>query len=250
MVAMMSLNPELAKSVPAEGGSSPRPGSLHTTPSVSSTRHTGATSIGSRLSIFGGSQDDPRTSGDAFTETVEEDLSGDDEIRVGHNFTFIPPNPKRFYKRLVEYCLTADLEMMFGPEVDDADEVPLTILSPPHSNLINECALRWRISQPYRVTCFLDLIKEFYERSHVPMECIPEALQAVSKVLHDLEVDKWAIQDVRNTPESTRVFVYILDYRQSYFPTSTVASTTSFSLPFTIQWRIYQMSRYRRSSRI
>ena len=209
----MSLNPELAKSMPADGGgsphsTSPRPGSVYSAPSGQSNRHAGATSIGSRRSIFGGpqgAQDDSRTvaGGDSLPET-EEELIGDDEIRVGHNFTFIPPNPRRFYKRLVEYCLTVDLETMFGPEVDDADEVPLTILSPPHTNLTNECAVRWRIGQPYRVTCFLELIKEFYERGHVPMECIPEALQALSKVLHDLEVDKWPSQDVRDTRESNR----------------------------------------------
>ncbi|KAI9571922.1 hypothetical protein HD554DRAFT_2070327 [Boletus coccyginus] len=204
MVAMMSLNPELAKSIPADGSgsphSSPRPGSVYSVTPGLSNRHMGATSIGSRRSIFGGpqgAQDDSRTAagGDSTPESVEEELYGDDEIRVGHNFTFIPPNPKRYYKRLVEYCLTADLETMFGPEVDDADEVPLTILSSPHTNLINECAVRWRMGQPYRVTCFLELIKQFYERGDVPMECIPEALQAVSKILHDLEVDKWPSQD-------------------------------------------------------
>lgn len=198
MMAMMSTNPELAKSIPSdEGGSphnmSPRPGSVYSVASGSN-RHIGATSIGSRRSVFGGLQ-----GSDSIPDIVEDEVEGDDEIRVGHNFTFIPPNPRRFYKRLVEYCLTADLEMMFGPEVDDADEVPLTILSSPHLNLINECALRWRIGHPYRATCFLDLIKEFYERSHVPMECIPEALQGISKVLHDLEIDKWPSQDVRGT---------------------------------------------------
>ncbi|KAG6377689.1 hypothetical protein JVT61DRAFT_14458 [Boletus reticuloceps] len=205
MVAMMALHPELAKSMPAEGGgsphnTSPRPGSVYSATPGSSSRHTGTTSIGSRRSIFGGSQgpqDDSRSiaGGDGVPEIAEEELYVEDEIHVGHNFTFIPPNPKRFYKRLVEYSLTTDLETMFGPEVDDADEVPLTILNPPHTSLINECTLRWRIGQPYRVTCFLELIKEFYERGHVPMECIPEALQAVSKVLHDLEFDKWPSQD-------------------------------------------------------
>lgn len=201
---MMSSNPELAKSIPADGGgspasASPRPGSVYSVTSGTANRHTGTTSIGSRRSIFGGAQ-----GGDGVPDAVEEEVDGDEEIRVGHNFTFIPPNPKRFYRRLVEYCLNADLETMFGPEVDDADEVPLTILSPPHTNLINECALRWRIGQPYRATCFLDLIKEFYERGNVPMECIPEALQAVSKVLHDLEVDKWPSQDVRDTHDTNR----------------------------------------------
>ncbi|KAF9238682.1 hypothetical protein BU15DRAFT_88306 [Melanogaster broomeanus] len=195
MVAMMSLNPELAKSMPTDSGSayssSQRPGSIYSTTSAGAlNRHMSTNSIASQRSIFVGA-----TGGDGVPDTVSEEDDGDDEISVGHNFTFIPPNPKRFYKRLVEYCLTSDLDRMFGPDVDDADEVPLTILSAQHVDLINECALRWRIGQPYRATCFLDLIRQFYERSDVPMECIPEALQAVSKVVQDLEVSKWPIQD-------------------------------------------------------
>ncbi|KAH7927207.1 hypothetical protein BV22DRAFT_1085505 [Leucogyrophana mollusca] len=195
MLAMMSLNPELAKSMPSEGVSSfsstARPGSIYSTPRVespnTSSRHA---SIGSRRSFFGG-----KDAADNVPETVSEEIDGDEEVPVGHHFTFIPPNPKKYYKRLVEYCLGVDLEVMFSPEVDDADEVPLSILSAPHVELINECAVRWRIGAPYKATCFLDLIKQFYERSDVPMECIPEALQAVSKAMHDLEIDKWPVQD-------------------------------------------------------
>ncbi|KAG9310974.1 hypothetical protein JVU11DRAFT_8852 [Chiua virens] len=178
IMAFMASNPELANSIPADDGNSslstsPRLGSVYAVTSGTSNRHIGATSIGSRRSMYGGT-----SGGDDVPESLQEGIEGDEEIRVGHNFTYIPPNPKRFYKRLVEYCLTTDLETMFGPEVDDADEVPLTILSPPHTNLINECVVRWRIGQPYRATCFLELIKEFYER-----------------ILHDLEIDKWPTQD-------------------------------------------------------
>ncbi|KAL4063041.1 hypothetical protein V8B97DRAFT_2087962 [Scleroderma yunnanense] len=196
MVAMVSLNPELTKSMPPDGGGPayPRSNSAYsvtrTDSPASSARHTSAASISSRRSIYGG-----LGAGDGVPESVSEVLNGDDEIPIGHHFTFIPPNPKRFYKRLVEYCLVTDLELMFSPEVDDADEVPLTVLSPPHVELINECALRWRMGHPYRATCFLELIKQLYERGDVPMECIPEALQTVSKVQNDLEIDKWSIQD-------------------------------------------------------
>lgn len=196
MVAMVSLNPELTKSMPPDGGSAAytRPGSSYSVARADSpafnSRHTSAASISSLRSIYGSA-----AGGEGVPETVSEVLNGDDEILVGHHFTYIPPNPKRFYKRLVEYCLVIDLELMFSPEVDDTDEVPLTVLSSPHVELINECALRWRIGQPYRATCFLELIKQFYERGDVPMECIPEALQAISKVQHDLEIDKWPIQD-------------------------------------------------------
>ena len=86
---------------------------------------------------------------------------------------------------------------MLSPEVDDNDEVSLGILSHVHIELINECAMRWRIGDQYRVTCFLDLVKQFYERNDVPMECIPEALQSVNKVSQEMEIGLWPIQDVR-----------------------------------------------------
>ncbi|KAI6037993.1 hypothetical protein EDC04DRAFT_2699211 [Pisolithus marmoratus] len=192
MVAMVSTNPELAKSMPSDDGptyTSTRPGSIYSTTRAdlpaTTIRHVSAASTSSRRSVTGG------FGGDSFPEGVDEDV----EIRVGHHFTFIPPNPKRFYKRLVEHCIVTELELLYGPEVDDTDEVPLTILSQPHVQLINECAVRWRIGQPYRATCFLELIKQFYERNEIPMECIPVALQSVTKSLHDLEIDKWSTQD-------------------------------------------------------
>lgn len=127
-------------------------------------------------------------------ENVAEDLNADDDIPVGHHYTYIPPNPKRYYKRLLELCLIADLEAM--STVGDDDEVSLGILTQPHIELINECALRWRIGQPYRAACFLDLMRQFYERVEVPLECVPEALQTVNKIKHEIELDKWPISDV------------------------------------------------------
>lgn len=207
MVAMVKFNPELAKSTPTDvplsqqtsnGG---RPGSVYSVvespvPSGTASRHA---SVSSRRSFFGGNSLDHYPAEDS----IQEEIDTDDELPVGHHFTYIPPNPKQFYKRLVEYCLVSDLETMLSPEVDDNDEVSLGILSPPHLELLNECALRWRIGQPYRVTCFLDLVKQFYERNDVPMECIPEALQGITKAMHDIDLDKWPVQDVRFHSSST-----------------------------------------------
>ena len=75
-------------------------------------------------------------------------------------------------------------------------EVSLGILSPKHLDLINECALRWRVGAPYRVACFMDIIKYKYEREEVPLECIPEALQLIAKTTHDIELGHWPRQDV------------------------------------------------------
>ncbi|KAL0952399.1 hypothetical protein HGRIS_006675 [Hohenbuehelia grisea] len=185
VVQMVQTKPELAKSTPSEllpsystpGG---RPASSYSSyDSPISGRHP---SISGRTSLYDNG-------------TVGADLDGDDEVPVGHHFTYIPPNPKRYYKRLVEYCLIADLEMMLSPEVDDTDEVSLGILTSAHIDLINECALRWRIGHPYRASCFLDLVKQFYERNDVPLECIPEALQGIEKVMNEIDLGKWPVQD-------------------------------------------------------
>lgn len=178
MVAMAQVNPELAKSTSPDGypsSNSARPVSFYETAS----RHG---SISGRRSMYDVNASD----------LYEHDV----DLPVGHNFTYIPPNPKRYYKRLVEYCLIADLEVMLSPEVDDNDEVSLGILSHAHLELINECALRWRIGHPHRVVCFLDLVMQFYERNEVPMECIPEALNGVFKVLDETSLEYWMISDV------------------------------------------------------
>jgi hypothetical protein len=190
MVAMIKFKPELARSNPSDNYSPPgmTHGRTMSTYSVGSTS-TKHSSIGNRQSVFlvGSDRNDYQNS-DVYDE--------DDEIQVGHNFTYIPPNPKRFYKRLLEYCLVSDLEIMLSPEVDDNDEVSLGILSQASVELINECALRWGIGQPYRAACFLDLVRSFYERHDVPMECVPEALQGTIKCILELELSKWPSADV------------------------------------------------------
>ncbi|KAJ7938355.1 hypothetical protein B0H13DRAFT_1698484 [Mycena leptocephala] len=187
MVAMVQFNPELAKSTPAESAASygGRPGSTYSAYDPPKRN----ASIGSRQSFYASAGLD--NNGD----TLQDDVIGDDEIPVGHHFTYIPSNPKKFYKRLLEHCLLTDLEIMLSPEVDDSDEVSLGILSAPHLDLLNECALRWRIGHPYRAVCFLDLVKQFYERQDIPLECIPEALSHISKVMTDMDLEHWPAQD-------------------------------------------------------
>ena len=223
---MVQFNPELAKSSPSDssqpqsngGISGARPGSVYSTHSSSprdsyypsASRHA---SISSRHSILqtGSPLPYPGTIGEDFDGEAGLGGDGDDDLPVGFHFTFIPPNPRKYYKRLLECCLTADLEAMLSPSVGDDDEVSLGILSGPHIELINECALRWRIGQPYRAACFLEIVKGFYERNEVPLECVPEALQTIGKVMNEIELEKWPVVDV-----SFSFFVFL--YTPSTFP--------------------------------
>ena len=183
---MVQYNPELAKSSLSDGGQSAtgaRPGSLYS--ATSRPRHLDTISISSQSPL-------------TFSGDLDGLIGSDDEGSgsSGNQFTYIPPNPRKYYKKLIEKCVEHDLRAMHTLPEDQ--EVSLGILSPGHLDVINECALRWRIMQSYRVSCFLDVIKYKYEREEVPLECVPEAVTLVEKALQEQDIDKWHNQDVRS----------------------------------------------------
>ncbi|KZT37680.1 hypothetical protein SISSUDRAFT_987298 [Sistotremastrum suecicum HHB10207 ss-3] len=185
MMFMVKLNPELAKSIPSDAMPTlhARPESVYSKSSVDLSAIGRSSSIGSRQSL-------------AFPDSLGDALEDDDEVEAGASFIYIPPNPRRFFKRFLELCMEADLAAMAHlPEDQEVNDSRLGILSVPHLELINECAVRWRIPHAHRVTAILDVIRYKYEREEVPLECIPEALQHVERVMRETELDKWARHD-------------------------------------------------------
>jgi hypothetical protein len=168
MVMMVQYNPELAKPTPSDGGQ----------PAT-------------------GARGNYRPPSLTYPNELDGLIGSDDEgsSSSGNQFTYIPPNPRKYYKKLIEKCVEHDLRAMHTLPEDQ--EVSLGILSPGHLDVINECALRWRIMQSYRVLCFLDVIKYKYEREEVPLECIPEAMTLVEKALQEQDIERWHNQDVR-----------------------------------------------------
>ncbi|KDQ16952.1 hypothetical protein BOTBODRAFT_619876 [Botryobasidium botryosum FD-172 SS1] len=178
-MVMVKFNSDLARTTPSEGSS--RPESLY---------------VDSRDSfevVPSPSSRNPSVSSSRYSLALPDSESPADGEGSDH-FTFIPPNPKKYYKRLLEICIQYDLAAMVSLPEDQ--EVSLGILSPRHLEVLNECALRWRIMHSYRVACFLDVIKYKYEREDVPIECIPEALQMVARATQELELDWWLAADL------------------------------------------------------
>lgn len=125
------------------------------------------------------------------------DMLGDefDHLSSSHSYTYIPPNPRGTYLRLLEHCLDFDLEVM--KTLAEDEEVSLRILSQGHLDLLGECAVRWRVTPPYRVASFFDSISKRFAGEEIPIvECVGEALGEVSKVLKDTDLDYWTIRDV------------------------------------------------------
>ena len=215
---MVQFNPELAKQAPSTDSPSDRlsrPESVVDRP----------TSIYNQFSNGNGASRNPsvRSNFSVDVDAVVEGVEGDDEIATGTNFTFIPPNPRAFYKRLLEICIERDLVSLppflllsfFTPRafadsksrpfpslqdeminLPEDQEVVLTILSNPHIELTNECAMRWRVGHPYRAASFLDVIRHKYERDEVPIECLPEAMVRVTNEIKKNPLQHWMWQDV------------------------------------------------------
>lgn len=219
MVSMVKLNPELAKSTPAENA-------------VSSSAYTRSASISSRSSLYA-------SAGLDITADDVLDIGGDDTVPTGNHFMYIPPNPRKFYRRLLERCLLADLEVMLSPDMDDNEEVSLGILSDSHLDLLNECALRWRVGHPYRAVCFLERVKQFYERQDIPFECVPEALQHVSTVMSEIGVEDWPAQDVRAFLSFNLAASSYPDDRQIISQPSTAGCSTLWSRISTMPWTAF-----------
>lgn len=125
-------------------------------------------------------------------ETVARSLDAEEEATFG-SFTFIPPDPKAYYRRALELCIDHDLEQIRYQ--DEEEEVSLSILSKSHVELLNECVLRWRIMAPYRVLSNLDVIKYKYDRGEVPLDCISEALSSTDRLLAESSMDHWTKAD-------------------------------------------------------
>ncbi|KAK0545280.1 hypothetical protein OC846_005734 [Tilletia horrida] len=92
-------------------------------------------------------------------------------------FTFIPPDPRAYYRHLLSRMLTHDLEAMeaLGPDED----VSVGILSNDHLGLLDELARCWRVNDGWRRAVRFELIRELYEDGQCPLESLGDALRMI-----------------------------------------------------------------------
>lgn len=176
MMQMCQANPELLKTTSSSRDSTMIGGSKKTTDSGT------APSEVSVAAESGEKAPDAET----ISQSVEE------EETFG-SFTYIPPDPKAYYRRALELCIDFDLEKI--KQQPEEEEVSLSILSRHNNDLLKECAMRWRIMSPFRVVANLDVMKFKYDRGEVPLDCISEALTTTQTALQETQVDLWARVD-------------------------------------------------------
>ena len=97
-------------------------------------------------------------------------LDGDDI------FTFIPPDPRGYYRFILAQALKADL--------NDEDTVPsepengtarVKLLSKQSTDLLNEICLRWRLPLVSRMLLFLDVVRESFVDNEITLDTLDAA---------------------------------------------------------------------------
>ncbi|KAH0170908.1 hypothetical protein KCU67_g2427, partial [Aureobasidium melanogenum] len=92
-------------------------------------------------------------------------------------FTYIPPEPRAYYRAVLRKALDNDLFQDDDAEGVDGPEIQL--LSKQSTDVLNELALRWRIPQPSRMTLFLDVVREKFDRQEITLDMLDAAFMYV-----------------------------------------------------------------------
>lgn len=210
MLSIIQANPELVQSDDVSRTGGPDRSSVVT--------EAGEAYVGNRLSRQSNSYSTPiadqfsslsvtptasRTSSSA-PSFVDEDGVNTPQTDVSElpssSLTYIPPDTKQAYRRLLDIMLTHDLAAI--SDLDPSEDVPLRILSRIDQDILADCVLRWRITPTFQFTVFLEEMSKRYSAGEMPVvECVLEALGDFEKLDEQWKNENWPIHDVRLSPQ-------------------------------------------------
>lgn len=103
-------------------------------------------------------------------------LSGSSVVDNDASYIYIPPDPRLFYRHVLDRCLMYDLNdpNLLPMEVPGLDE-PIQLLSKSSLDLLDQCALRWRIPKFTRMIVFLDAIRVKYQEAELDLSTLDSA---------------------------------------------------------------------------
>ncbi|KAF3939879.1 hypothetical protein ABW19_dt0208749 [Dactylella cylindrospora] len=106
-------------------------------------------------------------------------------------FTFIPPNPREYFRVLLKMCL----DNHAGPTADsESDEVFPPVLSFEELSLMEACATRWRIPAFSKSVLLLSLVREMYAESRADLDTIDKGFEYMKAEVTTKWTD-WTITD-------------------------------------------------------
>lgn len=108
-----------------------------------------------------------------------------DVLNEGDNtFTYIPPDPRGYFRAVLSQAFSYDLQdSALQPSQATATTPAVKLLSKQSTELLNEICLRWRIPQVSRVVLFLDVIREKFVDGQINLEMLDAAFNFVKDPL-------------------------------------------------------------------
>lgn len=158
MLAIIQSSPELAKSTP--GSSLPKSNRQMSSPDSGDTSYPDNLSRASDFSERSSYVIDQPVDMTTLSSGSQSPVSSNDDE---NSFTFIPPDPRAFYRFIVAEALSYDLnDKTLQPSEATADAPAVKLLSKQSTELLNELGLRWRIHPISRMVLSLDVVREKY----------------------------------------------------------------------------------------
>ncbi|KAG5289939.1 C2 domain-containing protein [Histoplasma ohiense] len=97
-------------------------------------------------------------------------------------YTFIPPDPRSFYRFVLLQVVNHELQERSTNESDSiSDSPPKTLLSKQATDLLSEISLRWRIPTSTRAVLFLDVFREKYVEQEIDLDTLDSAFIFVNQ---------------------------------------------------------------------
>lgn len=80
--------------------------------------------------------------------------------------------------------------------VPESERAKTKVLSTQSDDLLKECWMRWRLSAPYRSILYLETVKARFDNGELEFDDVKDAIKGVDKVLKEVDISSWAINDV------------------------------------------------------
>lgn len=202
ILAIVQVNPELAKSSYGQSLPQVKPAAAGSEVSDSSYSDSSRKMSTSEFSSY---VTDQPADMSAITPTDSNSSLYDKEDET---FTFIPPEPRAYYRLVLSNALSYDLKDDSLPPSEATKEIPaLKLLSKQSTELLNEICLRWRMPYVSRIVLFLDVIREKFLEQEFSLDTLDAAFDFIKAPLPDNRKDvnqmtlllfdrtRWTLQD-------------------------------------------------------
>jgi hypothetical protein len=172
LFSIIQINPSLAKSTTAS--------TIPQLQNLAETNDASFAEISKRLA----ENDDMNSIGSHPSFDVSALSLEDEHVDQEAPFTFIPPNPRLFYRTLVREVILDEISERRNRDAAEASDDP-PLLSKKSIELLNELASRWRVPSFSRPILLLDAIKELYANRDIGLETIDKAFTYAKQVPKD-----------------------------------------------------------------